>query len=603
MRVPLQETLEYGREQQAATVAAKPGAVRRSVLVLAGRGSLDLAAAQLIAEAIRLNLGIDARCASLGGLDAIAKAEQFAHWEFYKDSKDPAVFARFLKMFPTGSFTALARSQLGKLAAEAWQKLGESEDIPALQDFVRLFGDDVRAVEAQDRIDALDARAAEAESWARVKDSVDLAGVEAHVARFPGGVNAAAAGALLLHLRRERDAAERWRAIADVSEPEAFEQFLVAYADSAVARQARARLDEIRRAREEQDWTAVRDARHPAPLLRFLRTHPDGVRAAEASELLVSLERTVEQEAWTEVKDSDQPIVFRAYLAALPRGRNAKAARARLQMLAAREGATAASAAVALAPPAVAAPVSAAAAPVFFEAAPTSVAAQAQVPLRTPGRRKRIVFLALMGFLVMGFLVVFSTFRAIDGMSNPTGKLDVSNFLLLAAISLALIVLPLYFLGPSLYPNVMESADGRSILFHALGSMTIMLWIMLTQSVAESYHRVWDGNIDNVAVGKWLGSAILLVVVLIAASVALRAQKSPRWRWLRFAWYGLVSVIGLFYFFSHVNLLDGLVARDYWVTTCVNVFGGTLLVLLSAAIILSRVVAWREAARATAPAS
>jgi hypothetical protein len=62
-------------------------------------------------------------------------------------------------------------------------------------------------------------------------------------------------------------------------------------------------------------------------------------------------------------------------------------------------------------------------------------------------------------------------------------------------------------------------------------------------------------------------------------------------------------MIGLIYFFSHVNLLDGLVARDYWVTTCVNVFGGALLVLMSAAIILSRIVAWREAARATAPAS
>jgi hypothetical protein len=72
----VRETLEYGREQQAATVAAEPGAVPRSVLVLAGRGSLDLAAAQLIAEAIRLNLGIAARCASLGGLTGIGAAAE-----------------------------------------------------------------------------------------------------------------------------------------------------------------------------------------------------------------------------------------------------------------------------------------------------------------------------------------------------------------------------------------------------------------------------------------------------------------------------------------------------------------------------------------------
>jgi hypothetical protein len=71
------ETLEYAREQQAAaTVAAKPVAVPRSVLALAGRGSLDLAAVQLIVEAIRLDLGIAARCASLGGLTGISAAAE-----------------------------------------------------------------------------------------------------------------------------------------------------------------------------------------------------------------------------------------------------------------------------------------------------------------------------------------------------------------------------------------------------------------------------------------------------------------------------------------------------------------------------------------------
>jgi hypothetical protein len=72
----VQETLEYGREQQTATVAAKPGAVARSVLALAGRGSLDLAAVQLIVEAIRLNVGFAARCASLGGLTGISAAAE-----------------------------------------------------------------------------------------------------------------------------------------------------------------------------------------------------------------------------------------------------------------------------------------------------------------------------------------------------------------------------------------------------------------------------------------------------------------------------------------------------------------------------------------------
>ena len=58
--------------------------------------------------------------------DAIAKAEQFAHWEFIKDSEEPEDFTRYVKMFPTSSFAALARSRLAELATEAWQKLSAS---------------------------------------------------------------------------------------------------------------------------------------------------------------------------------------------------------------------------------------------------------------------------------------------------------------------------------------------------------------------------------------------------------------------------------------------------------------------------------------------
>jgi predicted PurR-regulated permease PerM len=74
----VKESLDFKHEQQTATIAAKPEAVGRSanVLVLAGRGSLDLAAAQLVAEAIRLELGILARCPPLGGLTGIGTAAE-----------------------------------------------------------------------------------------------------------------------------------------------------------------------------------------------------------------------------------------------------------------------------------------------------------------------------------------------------------------------------------------------------------------------------------------------------------------------------------------------------------------------------------------------
>src|ERR1700681_13824 len=44
------------------------------VLVIAGRGIIDKAAAGLVADAIRFDLGISAQCPSLGGLTGISAA-------------------------------------------------------------------------------------------------------------------------------------------------------------------------------------------------------------------------------------------------------------------------------------------------------------------------------------------------------------------------------------------------------------------------------------------------------------------------------------------------------------------------------------------------
>jgi predicted PurR-regulated permease PerM len=73
----MKENLDFEREQQAA-LPANADSVRRSAtaLVLAGRGRLDFAAAELIADAIRLDLGMLTLCPSLGGLTGINAAAQ-----------------------------------------------------------------------------------------------------------------------------------------------------------------------------------------------------------------------------------------------------------------------------------------------------------------------------------------------------------------------------------------------------------------------------------------------------------------------------------------------------------------------------------------------
>ena len=72
----VKESLEFMRELQAAAIAAKPDVVHRpaSALVLAGRGTFDVAASELVAELIELEFGIQVSCPSLGGLTGISAA-------------------------------------------------------------------------------------------------------------------------------------------------------------------------------------------------------------------------------------------------------------------------------------------------------------------------------------------------------------------------------------------------------------------------------------------------------------------------------------------------------------------------------------------------
>jgi predicted PurR-regulated permease PerM len=80
----VKEAIEFKLEPQASGDASdddrgiRPDAERRAgtALVLAGRGSQDLAVSELIADAIRLERDIDTRCPPLGGLTGISSAAE-----------------------------------------------------------------------------------------------------------------------------------------------------------------------------------------------------------------------------------------------------------------------------------------------------------------------------------------------------------------------------------------------------------------------------------------------------------------------------------------------------------------------------------------------
>ena len=79
----LRELLDFKREQRHVQARAGAAAAPRqfetaTALVIAGRGILDQAAAELVAEAIRVDLGIQAQCPALGGLTGISAVAEAA---------------------------------------------------------------------------------------------------------------------------------------------------------------------------------------------------------------------------------------------------------------------------------------------------------------------------------------------------------------------------------------------------------------------------------------------------------------------------------------------------------------------------------------------
>jgi hypothetical protein len=495
--------------------------------------------------------------------EAIAKAEQFA-WEFIKDGRDPAAFDRFIEIFPTSSFVALARAQLDKLAEQAWASLASSEDVAALEGFVRSFPKHARAAEAGARVQVLRERTEEAASWERIKDSDDLAAVDAHLALFPDGLNAANARTKRETLQREREPAEHWRNISDAKDSATFENFLKAYSDSPYAAKARERLDEINRALENADWNSVRGERHPAPLLHFLVVHPAGAHAEEALAALANLPKAIEEEAWAAVKDCNEPIVLRGFLAALPHSGHARELQTRLGT--ARPS-----------PP----------------PSPPRPAA-APVPGADPNK-KAFVRQALFwsAIALLGLFALIATIFALVQMRSNFGwnETSVATGIAWASVFLGVMVLLLFFAGPRLYSWPPGSLLERMLFFHAVGSIGLVRWVLITQSSAELAYESWD----NVRPGTQVGFFIVVAIVDAVALIALWLRN--RW-WARAIYYLVLLAIGMIEFAANTYSFP---AMEYWVTEDLLYCGGLVLLLFAVVGLVTDVVARLPARVAAAP--
>jgi predicted PurR-regulated permease PerM len=165
----VKESLDFKREQQAAAVAAKPDAVRRSAtaLVLAGRGGFDLAASELVADAIRLDLGIRTRCPSLGGLTGISAAAEASPDEppdivalISVGAITPAqldlLLRRVRRTFPRSDLVVGYWDEHGASSRQDdadGKSLRYADSVATLVDLVGRFADEPRAVDQARRLE------------------------------------------------------------------------------------------------------------------------------------------------------------------------------------------------------------------------------------------------------------------------------------------------------------------------------------------------------------------------------------------------------------------------------------------------------------------
>ena len=319
----------------------------------------------------------------------LAQAEQFANWEFIKNSSMPADFRAYIQRFPESPLSELARTRLRDMARAAIQAIGVYDRTPAsgestlpvevqeLQAFVSDFPDDENVGVARRRLYSLESRALEsldrsseaaliehlrlfpdsmtsAEVRARLADlkhrEEDEAvwralklhptrhGIEDYLKRFPLGAHAEEARKLLAPVVLAEKRASKWAMIKEQGFSDQLKAFIAEFGEGPEVEEARIKLAARLKQKEDEAWVKVKDARHPAPLLQFIRDYPAGAREHDALRSLEALPQRADDEAWAIVKAGNTPQLYRAYLGAVPAGAHRAAAMEALGLGAAAAG-------------------------------------------------------------------------------------------------------------------------------------------------------------------------------------------------------------------------------------------------------------------------
>lgn len=287
-----------------------------------------------------------------------ANAEQFANWDFIKESQDPQDFRLYLNRFGDTPFAELASNRLKQLEEQAWigqvrdsknpahvkdfvakfsdgafataaeQLLTEIErdswsaidrnDIAALQHHIKSFPNGFSSAQASSRLAELEQSQRETSAWAAIEDAPSRKLIESYLKEFPIGPHANEARELLTSVDRSERCKTHWAAIKQQGFTEQLQSFIAEFGDGPEVEEARTLLAERVRAKELADWECVKEKRHPGPILQFLIDHPEGDFKQEALDLLKALPDLNERESWELISSTDEHVAYTGFALAFP---------------------------------------------------------------------------------------------------------------------------------------------------------------------------------------------------------------------------------------------------------------------------------------------
>jgi len=229
--------------------------------------------------------------------------EELARWESLKASDDLAKLDEFIKRYPAGAFTALARNKADAIRA------AKLRDEAARQGEARL--------EAQRR---------DMESWEKVKDSESRTALEGYLKDNPGG-----AFTKLAKLKIESILAAEKRAQTPLPAPvlslSADQKEELARWENLKASDNLAKLDEFIKRYPAGAFTAL--ASKKADAIRAAHVRDEAARQGEAR---LEAQR-LEVEQWEEIKGSETTGPLEAYLGRYPNGMFATIARTKIEAI------------------------------------------------------------------------------------------------------------------------------------------------------------------------------------------------------------------------------------------------------------------------------